>query len=259
MPLTTTFMEFGKMTRSKLERAYEEHISEYFENACGSTFSKLENFAKFVPRQDLARFLFKYEVMKLVLPVHGSIVECGVHMGGGTFSFAQVSAILEPYNYQRKVVGFDTFEGFTSISKVDQVTELGKSKAQLGAFKVSGDIEQDLEQCNLLYDQNRPLNHIRKVQFIKGDASDTISHFINTNPELIVSLLYLDFDIYEPTKAALELLVPRIPKGGVIAFDEINNPEWPGETIALQETLGLSQLKLQRFPFEPARSFVVVE
>ena len=48
-----------------------------------------------------------------------------------------------------------------------------------------------------------------------------------------MSLLFLDFDLYEPTKAALEQFVPRMPRGAVLAFDELDNPIWPGETKAL--------------------------
>ena len=247
------------MKRSKLESQYSADVAAYFETACGSTSSKLQNFAKFVPRQELSKFLFKYELMKLILPIHGSIIECGVHMGGGTFSFANFSAILEPYNYQRRIHGFDTFEGFISTADEDHTTEQGKKVAKVGAFRVAGNIENDLAECNQLFDQNRPLGHVRKVEFIKGDATRTIKEFIKNNPEIVVSLLYLDFDIYEPTVVALEELLSRIPKGGVIAFDELNSAEWPGETIAVQEILGINQFKIQRFPFEPARSFIIVD
>ena len=51
-----------------------------------------------------------------------------------------------------------------------------------------------------------------------------------------MSLLYLDFDLYEPTKCAF----PRMPKGAVVAFDELNHAAWPGETMALLDTLGIA-------------------
>jgi hypothetical protein len=46
-------------------------------------------------------------------------------------------------------------------------------------------------------------------------------------------LLYLDFDVYEPTKAAIEALRPHMPKGAAIVFDELYSRQWPGETLAL--------------------------
>ena len=54
-----------------------------FEQSKCPTDKKLQNFAKYVRRQSLARFLVYYELFKLQQNVKGSIVECGVHHGGG--------------------------------------------------------------------------------------------------------------------------------------------------------------------------------
>ena len=247
------------MWRTKQEVAYTEQLEDHFSNSCGTVVEKMYNFPKFVPRQILSQFLFKYELMKLILPCHGSIVECGVHRGGGTMTFANISSILEPYNYQRKIFGFDTFEGFVEVSEEDVTTSEGKQSAKPGTFKVAGPIESDLVKSVELYDMNRPLGHVQKVHFIKGDATNTIREFLEAHPETVVSLLYLDFDIYRPTKEALSALMTRMPKGSVIGFNELNNPEWPGETQAVNDVLGLNNVRLQRFPFEPSRSFAILE
>jgi len=73
-----------------------------------------------------------------------------------------------------------------------------------------------------LYDRNRPIGHIPRVELVKGDAVQSIPAFIAENDHTVVALLYLDFDLYEPTKAALDAFLPRMPKGAVIAFDELN-------------------------------------
>ncbi len=75
------------------------------------------------------------------------------------------------------------------------------------------------------------------IKLVKGDAVETIPDFLNKNPQLVVAMLYLDFDVFKPTKIALELLFKRIPKGGLIVFDELNNEMWPGETAALNEVI----------------------
>ncbi len=87
-------------------------IDTLFDNSGCPTFDKLRNFTKYVRRQDIARFLCRFEIFKRQLEVKGSIVECGVHHGGGVMTWAQISATLEPYNYHRKIIGFDTFAGF---------------------------------------------------------------------------------------------------------------------------------------------------
>ena len=74
-----------------------------------------------------------------------------------------------------------------------------------------------------------------KLREGEGSKLDYIN-FIKENPHLMVSLLFLDFDLYEPTKCALENFLPRMPLGGIIAFDELDNPLWPGETLAMLES-----------------------
>ena len=94
-------------------------MSETFEKYEGKLSDKLNNFEKYVRRQALARFLARYELFKLTKNVKGSIVECGVHYGGGLMAWAKLSSILEPYAIHRKVIGFDTFEGFPNVSDED--------------------------------------------------------------------------------------------------------------------------------------------
>lgn len=99
---------------------------------------------------------------------------------------------------------------------------------------------------------------MKKVELIKGDAMKTIPEFLQKKPHLVVSLLFLDLDLYEPTKVAIEYFVPRMPKGAIIAFDELDNPLWPGETQALGDTLGIGKLRIERIDFDPYIGFAVL-
>jgi hypothetical protein len=221
------------------------------ESKC-STEKKLANFTKYVRRQNLARFMVQYELFKKQLDIKGSIVECGVHNGGGVMAWAKISSILEPYNYHRKIIGFDTFEGFPSIADIDKENDQVKT----GMFAEDYDVYDELSGCIEEYDENRFINHIAKIDLIKGDANLTIPNYIEENKHTLVSLLYLDFDIYEPTVTALNNFLPRMSKGSVIAFDEINNKDWPGETMAMLENLDINNYKIESFPFEPNISYI---
>ena len=53
-------------------------------------------------------------------------------------------------------------------------------------------------------------------------------------------------------------ILDRVPKGGIIAFDELNNSRWPGETAALKQVIGIKELQLQQFPWDPNVSFAVL-
>lgn len=66
-------------------------------------------------------------------------------------------------------------------------------------------------------------------------------------------------DLYEPTKLALEYFLPRMPKGAVLAFDELDNPMWPGETLAVLDTYGFNRFQLQRLEWDPYISYAVIE
>jgi hypothetical protein len=230
-------------------------VEALFEESACPTSDKLRNFAKYVRRQEVARFLCRYEIFKRQLHVKGSIVECGVHHGGGLMTWAQMSATLEPYNYHRTVIGIDTFQGFPAVAAVDGRGEY----ARAGAFKEGYDIHTELSRSIAEFDGNRFISQKRKVELVKGDANQTIPRYLADHPHLLVSLLYLDFDLYEPTITALTHLLPRIPKGGIVAFDEVNNPDWPGETRALLEKLDLRRHRLECLEFEPNISFIQLD
>lgn len=242
-----------KSYRTAVELQAGDAIAEIFERCSDSTQEKIENFPKYVRRQHLKRFLALYEIFKLILPIKGSIVECGVFRGFGFMSWAKLSTILEPENLTRRVYGFDTFSGFSSISRHDSNVVSMPRRGELSANS-----QEELNALIAEYDRDRFLGHIDKCHLIAGDACRTIPEFLATHPHLIVSLLFLDFDLYEPTKAALEHFVPRMPKGSIIAFDELDNPVWPGETQALLDTLGINNVRIERLPWDPYIGYVVV-
>jgi len=239
------------------EAEFQLAMDRYIQGSAGTAYEKFENFPKYLSRQSLARFLALYEIFKLALPVHGDVIECGVNWGGGLMGFALMSAVLEPTNLERRIVGFDTFSGFPAPSALDSRTALKTPQMKRGGLAV--DSYQDLQRSIGLFDANRMIGHIRKVLLVKGDARRMIPKFLRQHPHTTVSLLHLDFDLYEPTRAAILQFVPRMPRGAVIVFDELNNPAWPGETVAVEETLGIRNLRIQRFPFEPHVSYAVLE
>jgi macrocin-O-methyltransferase TylF-like protien len=246
-------------TQTAADELYGSEIQKFFAESEGDTIAKLRNFSKFVPRQNLALFLAKNEIFKRVLNVHGHIVECGVFMGGGLLTWAQFSAIYEPYNHTRRIVGFDTFAGFPNLSELDRPddgAEVGFAK--VGGLAVPG-AERDIRRAVELYDINRPLGHVERIELVKGNAQQTVPAYVEANKHTVVSLLYLDFDLYEPTVTAIKTFLPRMPKGAVLAFDELNQKQWPGETLAVLDAVGVRDLRIQRFPFTPQISYAVLD
>ena len=242
---------------SKSNEDYQGSMEGHFLNSAGSIPQKLQAFPRYVSRQQQAVYLYKWELFKQVLDVHGSILEFGVYMGSGLFSFASFSAILEPYNYQRRIIGFDTFTGFPSVSDKDKSTQYDSPELKKGGFSVSDNHMSDLQKSIEIFDSNRFINHLPKIELVAGDVVKTVPDFLKVNPHTLISLLYLDLDLYEPTISALNDLYDRVVRGGIIAFDEINNPMWPGETEAFLEFFKDKPVILKKFPFEPARCYFV--
>jgi hypothetical protein len=237
------------------DRAFAQRMEAYFTRSIGDNITKLRNFPKYVPRQSLSLFLAKNEIFHRLLGVHGHIIECGVFVGGGIMTWAQLSAIYEPVNHIRKIVGFDMFTGFPSIHEKDRSDQ----SVYLEVGSLSTDAYDDVRACLDLYDANRPLGHIPRVELVVGDALKTIPEYLEQNKHLVVAMLYLDFDLYEPTKVALETFLPRMPKGSILAFDELDQAPWPGETLAVLDTVGLSNLRIERFAYVPQLSYAVLD
>jgi len=243
----------AKSFRTEIETEVGHEIGRIFDESPDSTEIKLETFPRYVRRQQLKRFLSLYEIFRLAQPVKGSIVECGVFRGFGVMSWAKLSTILEPENLTRRIYGFDTFSGFPTVSDHDD-----NPVAEVGVGTLAADSYQELGELIEQYDRDRFLGQFDKVHLIKGDVAETIPKFMEDHRHLLVSLLFLDMDLYEPTKVALEHFLPRVPKGGIVAFDELDNPLWPGETEAMVELIGAHNLRLRRLDWDPYISYAVV-
>lgn len=243
----------GLRTQAEQEEANRNKAC--FEGNPGNWEKKMENFPKYVRRQNLTRFMALYEIFKLIRNVKGSIVECGVFDGFGIMTWAKISAIMEPVNLTRRIYGFDTFEGFPSISDKDcSITSNHVKEGDLYANSYD-----ELNELININDSTRFLGHIPKIELIRGDATKTIPKFIESHPHLLVSLLFMDFDLYEPTRIALEKIIPRMPRGAVIAFDELDNPLWPGETQALVDVFKGRMPRIERLEFDPYIGFTVLD
>jgi len=240
--------------RTESEKRVGKNIEAIFQANLDSVETKLENFPKYVRRQHLKRFLSMYEIFKLALPVKGSVVECGVFRGFGLMSWAKLSTILEPENLTRRIYGFDTFSGFPSVTSGDT-----SALADVRVGGLHADSFAELGELITEYDRDRFLGHLPKVELIKGDMVKTIPTFLSAHPHLVVSLLFIDCDLYEPTKVALEHFLPRMPKGALLVFDELDNPLWPGESAAAIETVGLKNLRLRRLAWDPYIAFAAIE
>jgi hypothetical protein len=177
------------------------------------------------------------------------ICEFGVHWGATLATLCNLRGIYEPYNHSRTIVGFDTFSGFVGVNEAD------------GGFSADGDYstsigyEDELAEILSLHESFAPIPQIEKFELVKGDVVATLPQWLEDNPHAIIAMAIFDMDIFQPTRAALELIRPRLVKGSMLVFDELNCKHFPGETQAVMDVFGLNTMKLERFPHQPYCAF----
>lgn len=203
----------------------------------------------------LTKILFINELYELILHQPGVIMEFGTWWGQNIVLFENLRAIYEPFNQSRRVIGFDTFKGYPSISDQDRTSET----ITIGGYKVSEGYRKYLEELIAFHEENNVLGNIKKHQLVEGDVTETIQEFFVKNPETIVALAYFDMALYEPSKACLQAIRPHLMPGSVIMFDELNSREYPGETVAFKELFRGERFSLHRSKFMTDRAYIILQ
>ncbi len=215
----------------------------------------LSNLGLFLNSKNLSRILFMDHLYRQSVDIQGVIVEFGARWGQNLALFSALRGIYEPFNRHRKIIGFDTFEGFPSISEKDGPSDL----MEAGNLSVTENYVEYLTNILKCQELDNPLSHIKKCELRVGDATLEIDEYLKEHPETIVALAYFDFDLYEPTKKCLEAIKPHLIKGSVLGFDELNDPDSPGETVALKEVFGLNSVRIKRYRYTSRVSYFVLE
>jgi hypothetical protein len=214
----------------------------------------IANLGLFHVRASFSRLLFMHRLYTLILNTHGIIMEFGVRWGQNMALFTTFRNIYEPYNISRRIIGFDTFSGFPSVSAED-----GSSyTAKVGALDVTPNYESYLEELLIAHEKLGPRSNIKKHTIVKGDVIETLPKYFAKHPETIIALAYFDLDLFEPTKKCLELIRPYLIKNSIVGFDELGLDEFPGETQALKQAWGISNFEILRDPACAHQSYIII-
>jgi hypothetical protein len=210
----------------------------------------LESFPLYARRINLARFLARYELYKMVQDLPGCIFECGVYRGAGLMTWAKILEIFSPGDRMRKVIGFDNFKGFTALHEKDGKPMEKRSKV-VGGWNPSEFYDELLEHIEI-FNMDSYVPRAPRITLVEGDIGETAPQFIENNPGIRISLLNIDMDIYEPTLAALTHFYPYVAKGGIVVLDEYGVDAWGGEAKAFEEyfvSQGLPTPTLKKLSF----------
>lgn len=240
---------------SAVEQESQSSLTSLLSDSPLPSGEKIANLGLYLKRQDLMRVLMLDRLYKKLVKVPGDLYEFGCRWGQNLSLLTSLRGIYEPYNFTRRIFGFDTFSGFAGVGDQDGEHAIMEE----GAYGVTQDYEQHLYQVLDAQERQSPLSHIQRFQLIKGDVRETLDVHLKQHPESIIALAYLDFDLFEPTAYVLEKIKDRLVKGSVIAFDEVNHSVYPGETAAIRQVLGLNNLRMIREPHCSSQAFYIYE
>lgn len=131
--------------------------------------------------------------------VEGDIVEFGVYTGSW---LNDLNNICKNINLNKKIYGFDSFQGLPSLSQYDfPVWEVGQFNANYD------DVYKFLDCGNN-----------KNIKLVKGWFRDTFPLL----KEEISKICYarIDCDLYEPAKECLEFLTGKLVDGSILVFDD---------------------------------------
>ena len=167
--------------------------------------------------------------------IDGDIVECGVY-NGNTLAF--IGEINDELNLNKRIWGYDTFNGFVENSFTDKDIDFKTGKK---VKSVSADIFYSLNDVKKNIIQNNNKN-FQKYTLIEGDILETLN--IKDNVPNKISFLRLDTDIYKTTKKQLEILYDKLVPGGVLHIDDYGI--CPGVKTAVDDFFSNKNIWLHR-------------
>jgi O-methyltransferase len=158
--------------------------------------------------QPLEDFFNLYQLVLKTQKLPGAIAELGVYRGGS----AKLISLLKG---DKELHLFDTFGGMPAVRADVDEHEAG-----------------DFADTSLAAVQ-KYLTGFKNIFFYKGFFPDSAKELAGKPTRF--SLVHLDADIYESTKAGLEFFYPRTVKGGMIISHDYRNRHCPGVKLAYEE------------------------
>lgn len=189
--------------------------------------------------------------------IPGDFVECGVWKGGSALMAALT--LRELGDDQRTFWLYDTYDGMTKPTEADIDSSGGKALDYIEQWGDEGRwcyanleaVKSTFEALGFSGDRFR---------FVVGDVVQTIP----ANLPKKISILRLDTDWYESTKAEMEFLYPLLLEGGVLIVDDYGH--WAGSRKAVDEYFSTGPLPLLnrinigvRFAIKPHKRARLIE
>ena len=179
-----------------------------------SDVNKINWYEKNIMPEQISYTLTINNIYSQIVNVPGHIIELGAGKGRNSIIFG---TLIERYGetLHRHYFGFDTFSGYMN----DQI----KDKPHLKKIDLNYNQNLYLNLKELLYKKGLDKN----VTLIKGDINKTLPKLIATGYEgyfipdkIVISLIYIDCNVYEVTINSLNILKKYLAENAIIVIDE---------------------------------------
>ncbi|WKA27011.1 class I SAM-dependent methyltransferase [Bradyrhizobium roseum] len=190
----------------------------------------LINYPAFVRRRELTRLLADYDLFRLIQDLPGSIVELGVFLGAGLFTWSKLLETFVPADRSRKVFGFESGGGYQDFAPED-----GDPRPWIESVVGRKEVPDGyLDRMVKLTNQDNLLPGVERCRVISGDILQTVPTFAAGNQGTRLSMIFFDVNLYKPTLTGFRALYPLLVPGGVVAMNGFGTPPWLGETTAFE-------------------------
>lgn len=165
--------------------------------------------------QPWERYYVLWNALKQAKDLPGNFVQCGVYMGDQAYFIAKAS--------DKTVYLFDSFEGAQNLGEFDN------------EFYIENPFKCTLEDCQ------KTLSGFDNVSINVGPVPENFEKVDQ------ISLLYVDVNLYDPTKISIESLWPKIVDNGMLMVDTHDNYS-TGATKAVTEFAESIGKEIQMLP-----------
>jgi hypothetical protein len=231
-------------TATEQQLAARRDLMRLFKNSPLPMEDGLFNLGMYCRSGVLVKFLVMADLYRRFVNIPGMLVEFGTWYGQNLVLLENLRAILEPFNKQRRIVGFDTFTGYP-----------GKPGWYSTGRKYAAYLEKLLkahQRCNVYGHQN--VDH----ELVEGDVCQTATAYFAAHPEAVVAFAYFDIGPFEPTLVAMKAIRPHLVPGSILLLDELTWRETPGEAVAFKRVFGQSGYRIEKCALYPSKAIVEI-
>lgn len=217
----------------------------------------LLNLGLFTRSSLLAKYITLHEIYQRFVHIPGLIVEFGTWWGQNLVLLENLRAIHEPFNKQRRIVGFDTFDGYSEPCVGIDKPSIVWAK---DSYSTGKNYQSFLDNLLVTHEKSNVMGNLNGIhRLVEGNITHTAPKYFTDHPESLVAFAYFDLGLYEPTKAAMLAIKPNLLPGSIILLDELTWKESPGEAVAFKEVFHDTKYVIEKCKYFPSKSIVTFQ